>query len=140
MSLPACQQRVLDTIENVLQKREPRLASMFAMFTRLTRGEGLPRTERLEATPWWVWRRRWRPRRAGGSPRARRSPGWPAAAPSMLIIPALILLTVSAVFLVMTSLSATCAPAASRPGVAASHSHPASCPQAEGPRFFGHNP
>jgi hypothetical protein len=137
MSLPACQQRVLDTIENALQKREPRLASMFAMFTRLTRGEGLPRTERLEVTPWWAWHRRWRPGRGGGSPRARRSHGWSAAMPSVLIIPALILLTVSAVFLGMSSASATCVRAISRPGVVTSQSHPTSCPRG-GPRFFGH--
>jgi predicted component of type VI protein secretion system len=39
MSLPAHQQRVLDTIESALQRREPRLASMF---TRLNTNEGAP--------------------------------------------------------------------------------------------------
>jgi hypothetical protein len=57
MSLPASQQRVLDRIEEVLKKREPRLHSMFAMFTRLNLGERLPRIEALELVPWWSPRR-----------------------------------------------------------------------------------
>jgi hypothetical protein len=55
--LPASQQRVLDRIEEVLKKREPRLVSMFAMFTRLNIGERLPRIEALELVPWWSPRR-----------------------------------------------------------------------------------
>jgi hypothetical protein len=57
MSLPASQQRILDRIEEVLKKREPRLVSMFAMFTRLNLGERLPRIEALELVPWWSPRR-----------------------------------------------------------------------------------
>ena len=57
MGLPASQQRVLDRIEEVLKKREPRLHSMFAMFTRLNLGERLPRLEALELVPWWSPRR-----------------------------------------------------------------------------------
>ena len=57
MGLPASQQRVLDRIEEVLKKREPRLHSMFAMFTRLNLGERLPRVEALELVPWWSPRR-----------------------------------------------------------------------------------
>jgi Protein of unknown function (DUF3040) len=61
MSLPAGQQRVLDTIEESLQASEPRLASMFAIFTRLTRGEALAATERLPSAPrWWRSTRRLR--------------------------------------------------------------------------------
>jgi hypothetical protein len=45
--LPASQQRVLARIESDLQGCEPRLASMFSIFTRLTRNEGAPRTESL---------------------------------------------------------------------------------------------
>jgi hypothetical protein len=47
VSLPACQQQVLDRIETDLEGCEPRLRSMFAIFTRLTRDEGAPRTESL---------------------------------------------------------------------------------------------
>lgn len=58
MSLPACQQRALDKIESTLQAREPRLASMFAIFARLARDEAVPRTESLRAgtcRPWsWL--------------------------------------------------------------------------------------
>jgi Protein of unknown function (DUF3040) len=47
VSLPTGQQRVLDRIETDLEACEPRLRSMFAIFTRLTRDEGAPRTESL---------------------------------------------------------------------------------------------
>jgi hypothetical protein len=49
MSLPVGQQRVLDDIEGVLQASEPRLASMYAIFTRLTKNELRPRREELPA-------------------------------------------------------------------------------------------
>src|SRR5215472_4868384 len=52
MSLPACQERILSGIEDALRKGEPRLASRFAIFSRLTRGEELPRTEQLTPQPW----------------------------------------------------------------------------------------
>jgi hypothetical protein len=47
VSLPAGQQQVLDRIETSLEGCEPRLKSMFAIFTRLTRDDGAPRTESL---------------------------------------------------------------------------------------------
>ncbi len=47
MSLPASQQRVLQRIESDLNGCEPRLVSMFSIFTRLNRNEGAPRTESL---------------------------------------------------------------------------------------------
>jgi hypothetical protein len=47
MSLPVGQQRVLDDIEGALQASEPRLASMYAIFTRLTKNEMRPRREEL---------------------------------------------------------------------------------------------
>ncbi|HXC82400.1 MAG TPA: DUF3040 domain-containing protein [Trebonia sp.] len=49
MSLPAHQQRVLDGIEISLEGDDPKLRSMFAIFTRLTRGEEVPVTERVRA-------------------------------------------------------------------------------------------
>ena len=52
MSLPARQERTLSGIENALRACEPRMASRFAIFTRLTRGEELPRTEQLMPQPW----------------------------------------------------------------------------------------
>lgn len=47
MSLPVSEQRVLERIEGALEGGEPRLRSMFAIFTRLTRDDGAPRTEAL---------------------------------------------------------------------------------------------
>jgi len=58
VSLPVSQQRVLAGIENALEGGEPQLGSMFAIFTRLTRDEGAPRTEALpeETFPWLAGR------------------------------------------------------------------------------------
>jgi hypothetical protein len=39
MSLPACQERILSGIETALRAAEPRMASRFTIFTRLTRDE-----------------------------------------------------------------------------------------------------
>jgi hypothetical protein len=47
MSLPAGQQRALERIEQTLTAEDPRLGSLFAVFTRLTRNEALPRTEQI---------------------------------------------------------------------------------------------
>jgi hypothetical protein len=49
VSLPVGEQRVLDRIENALESGEPRLRSMFAIFTRLTRDDAVPPTEALRA-------------------------------------------------------------------------------------------
>jgi hypothetical protein len=60
MSLPASQERILTGIEDALRNGEPHLASRFAIFTRLTSGEELPRTEQLVLEPWpRRWLRRW---------------------------------------------------------------------------------
>jgi hypothetical protein len=59
MSLPACQERALSSIEGPLKANEPHLASMFAIFTRLNQDEP------VGAEPLAPGRRRWlRPRRA----------------------------------------------------------------------------
>jgi len=49
MSLPAGQQRVLDGIAEALRRTEPRLASKFAIFARLSKDEPPPRREQLAA-------------------------------------------------------------------------------------------
>jgi hypothetical protein len=46
MSLPVCQQRVLDRMEGALRASEPHLTSMYAIFTRLNATEPV-RAERL---------------------------------------------------------------------------------------------
>jgi hypothetical protein len=47
MSLPARQRHVLDRIERTLVAEEPRLGSLFAVFTRMTRHEAMPGTEQV---------------------------------------------------------------------------------------------
>lgn len=47
MGLPASQRRVLEKIENALRGSDPRLASLFAIFGRLTRDEDMPGIEEL---------------------------------------------------------------------------------------------
>jgi hypothetical protein len=54
MSLPVSEVRTLTDIEQALLSRDPRLKSLFAIFTRLTRHEAMPTIEQLR-------RRRWHP-------------------------------------------------------------------------------
>jgi hypothetical protein len=54
MSLPASEERTLTAIERSLLSRDPRLKSLFAIFTRLTWHEAMPAVEQLR-------RRRWHP-------------------------------------------------------------------------------
>lgn len=60
MGLPGRQQRALHGIESALEARDPRLTAMFAMFTRLTRGEplgmeGLSRLRKAGAGARWQY-------------------------------------------------------------------------------------
>ena len=47
MGLPARQRRVLDRIESTLRGSDPRLAALYAIFSRLTRDEEMPRIEQV---------------------------------------------------------------------------------------------
>lgn len=49
MGLPASQRRILEKIENALRGTDPRLTSLFAIFSRLNRDEEMPRIEDLRA-------------------------------------------------------------------------------------------
>jgi len=51
MSLPTRQLRKLEEIEGSLTGSDPRLRSLFAIFTRLTRGEAMPRVEEVPVRP-----------------------------------------------------------------------------------------
>jgi Protein of unknown function (DUF3040) len=51
MSLPTGQQRVLEKIEGRLAESDPRLASLFTIFTRLTLTEKMPWIEQIRARP-----------------------------------------------------------------------------------------
>ena len=66
MTLPASQQHALDAIDEVFQSAEPRLATMFGVFTHLTRQEAMPGVETLPPGRWWTrYRLPGRPYRPG---------------------------------------------------------------------------
>jgi hypothetical protein len=131
MSLPACQQRVLDRIENALQRHEPRLTAMFAMFTRLNKNERIPRVEHLAIPPWWAWRRRGQLRYLNRA----------AALRVMILIPLVAMMAVAAMFASMGTSRASCVPADGPHGpVATSQSHMKNCASIYGFRGFGHGP
>ena len=121
MSLPASQQRVLDRIEEVLKKREPRLVSMFAMFTRLNLGERLPRIEALELVPWWS------PRRYRGRLPAR----------AVLFLSLAIALIVSAVFIGMSQSPDNCRTPLTPHGSVIGVSHAGAACNAPGAKTMG---
>ena|SRR5271166_600544 len=52
MSLPTWERRALDRIEKTLHVGDPRLSSLFVIFTRLTLHEAMPQTERIGAGLW----------------------------------------------------------------------------------------
>ena len=56
MSLPAHQQRALNSIEKRLLAGDPRFGSLFAVFTRLTWHEAMPRIELVKPGRWQLAR------------------------------------------------------------------------------------
>jgi hypothetical protein len=61
VTLPVSQQRALDRIDRMLRDSDPRLVALFAIFTRLTWDEEIPRIEeiraRLTRVGGWIARR-----------------------------------------------------------------------------------
>src|ERR1700728_4713150 len=122
MSLPTAQQRLLNSIDHSLRAGEPRLASMFDMFTRLTAGETWPAWEQLTSSSggrlWRVRRRASQPARSasggrsGGSWRLRRSRASGGALYRVLVLCPL--LTVLAVLGILVGLSPDLVPASCR--------------------------
>jgi hypothetical protein len=53
MSLAVSEERALTGIEQALLSRDPRLKSLFTIFTRLTRHEAMPTIEQLRRRHWW---------------------------------------------------------------------------------------
>jgi hypothetical protein len=106
MSLPASQQHALDAIDDGLRHGDPRLARMFAVFTRLTGQESMPARETLPPRQWWATARR----RAGprGSQRSLAD-----RLTARLLVP---LLLAAALSLLIMSILAS--PSASRRGCA----------------------
>ena len=77
MSLPASQQRMLNRIDRMLRDSDPRLVALFAIFTRLTWDEEMPRIEQIRARltrirGWFARRTEPVRRRAPRVPRRRR--------------------------------------------------------------------
>jgi hypothetical protein len=117
MSLPARQERVLGRIEHSLYAGDPRLRSMFATFTKLTRGQEMPRLEQLESRLWPLrnWRqrltRRGREGRAASSAGSMDAPGVRMRA--ILLVPVMLAALAAAVFLGMGGRTVSgCEPAA----------------------------
>ncbi len=54
MSLPACQQRVLDHMEGALRASEPHLASMYAIFAQLNASEPIGAETLARRRPRWL--------------------------------------------------------------------------------------
>ena len=125
MSMPTRQERILARMAHSLHASEPRLTSMFAIFTRLTRDEDMPGVEALDAcsSPFRGWRQQLpRPKRQKQAPSgavAAYAPG--ARLRAMLLVPIMLAALVSAVFLALGG------PGASRcgPGAQPQHSEPA---------------
>jgi hypothetical protein len=118
MSLPAGQQRKLNSMEQSLRTREPRLASMFEIFNRLTAGEGWPAWEQLTtAARRRVWREGIRARLrgrgpAGGRSAPRRRPGVRTGLSRVLVLCPL--LTLLAILGLLVGLGSQLVPAACR--------------------------
>jgi hypothetical protein len=140
MSLPARQQRVLDRIEHSLQACEPRLQSMFAMFTTLARDEAMPWREALDCRPlsFHGWRHRSAPPRrrrpAGTGPWAAR--GQPPGLRAMTLV-TITLLALTPVVLLSLGIRTMSGCGLIRPQhAAAALSWRTAC--APGPRLLGH--
>ena len=122
MSLPAWQERILSGMEDALRKGEPRLASRFAIFSRLTRGEALPRTEQVMPQP-WLRRvlasagRAWRILFPQPQPRGVAAMRPATRLRAVVVLPVLLIIMASAT--VVTAIAGThpCAPAPRRPAV-----------------------
>jgi hypothetical protein len=59
MGLPVGQRRHLDKIESSLRESDPRLASLFTIFSRLSQDEEMPALEQVRASAahLWLWLR-----------------------------------------------------------------------------------
>ena len=132
MSLPARQQRVLGRIEHSLHADDPRLRSMFATFTKLTRSQQMPRLEQLESRSWplrsWLKRltRRRREGRAASGAGSTHAPGVRMRA--ILLVPVMLAALAAAVFLGLGGRSVSgCGPAARPQHSASGPGQPRAC-------------
>ena len=124
MSLPVSQQRILDRIEEVLKRREPRLASMFAIFNRLNVHERLPWIEALNPVPWWSLKR------YHSAARIR----------AVVLLTLAAALVVSAVFVGMSQSQSGCNAPIMLRGPLIGTSHVRNCPAVPEAKGYGHGP
>jgi len=110
MTLHRSQQHALDVIDDVLQSAEPRLATMFGVFTDLTRLEAMPAAETLPPGPWWSRYRlpghRYRPGRQQyhrGQPRYQRGRRAGQRLVRMVLIPLLLMAAASLLIVSLVS-------------------------------------
>jgi len=132
MSLPVRQQRVLDRIEHSLHVSEPHLKSMFAIFTKLTWDEEMPRREelRLRSLPFPRWcKRAARLGRKGQTATGAGATGAPGARQrALLLIPVMLLALASAVLFGLGTRSVSqCGPPGRPQHTAATLSPPRAC-------------
>ncbi len=132
MSLPARQERILGRIEHSLHAGDPRLRSMFATFTKLTRGQEMPRLEQLESRLWPLryWRqrltRRRREGRAASSAGSTNAPGVRMRA--ILLVPVMLAALAAAVFLGLGGRTVSgCEPTVLRQHSASAPGRPRAC-------------
>ncbi len=116
MSLPVSQQRALDAIDSDLRVADTRLASMFRVFTELTRLEKMPLAETFQPARWWTRSGRTARRqrtctlagcrrpghRGGGSPWARTGHNRLGA---LVLVPLLLAATLSLLLLTVLTTS-----------------------------------
>ena len=134
MSLPAGQQRALDAIAEGLCTSEPKLASMFAIFTRLSKNDLPPRREQLTADPGMRgWLTALPSRLWAGLPGGQTEPGRRTWRRALILGQLAIAAVLLVVFLAVTAHPAgKCATAPpGRAGPAAR----VTCPALDGPRF-----
>ena len=110
MSLPACQERALSSIEGALKASEPHLASMFAIFTRLNQDEPVGAEPLARGSLRWL-----RPRRA---------------LPAIVLIPVMFAAVIVGALLSGSARGATTCDAGHPVGGASLLAHRPSCPRA----------
>ena len=131
MGLPASQRRILEKIENTLRGTDPRLTSLFAIFSRLNRDEEMPRIEELRARASQLLARlRHRPgHRARHRPGSadRRPAGWSRRRAALLLPLTLVVMTSTFVVAAALPGPSRCAVAAAAADAAGHHARVKNC-------------
>ena len=111
MSLPATQQRALDALDSDLRAADTRLASMFRVFTELTRLEKMPLAETFQPARWWAARRQRGCTLPGCHHPGHRGLSWPwqrtgrSRLGALVLVPLLLAATLSVLLLTVLTTS-----------------------------------